>query len=151
MLLTNLLAFLSYILFTTATPANPKLLQAFLDCLKFNNATNYGLSVEDNGYLSLAPLNPQLTTNSTPYRICDQMFGLGFYASFDHGCHTYHDGDNLKDIETVTGDQLVEMGVVSRDIDVPEMNNIMENILSSLDAGVVDMEKVGEFIGKPSN
>ncbi|GMM46486.1 hypothetical protein DAPK24_030610 [Pichia kluyveri] len=150
MLLINLLTFFSYILFTNASPANPKLLQAFLDCLKFNNATNYGLSVENNGYLSLAPLNPQLPANSTPFRICDPMFGLGFYASFDNGYHTYHDGKNLKDIENFTGDQLVELGVVSRDVDVPEINNIMANILSSLDAGVVNMDNVGELLGKPS-
>ena len=151
MLLINLLTFLSYILFTTATPANPKLLQAFLDCLKFNNATNYGIAVENNGYLSLASINTDLPTTSTPFRICDKMFGLGFYASFDLDYHKFHDGENLKSIENFTGDQLVEMGVVSRDIDVSEMNNIMENILSSLDAGVVDMEKVGELFGKPSN
>ena len=142
MLLINLLTFLSYILFTTATPANSKLLQTFLDCLKFNNATNYGIAVENNGYLLLTPINPNTYTNRKPFVICGKMFDLGFHLRFSDHHHNFHNSKNLKDIETVTGDQLVEMGAVSRDIENPEMNHIMEDILSTSDSGVIKLNTV---------
>jgi hypothetical protein len=106
---------------TMAQLANPLVLQGFLDCLKLHNATDYGYYVRDGGYLTIAPMtlvNGTDVSDPTPYIICDSLFGLGFYARYDHGFHTYYDSSLLKDINSVTGEELVALGVITRESDL---------------------------------
>lgn len=102
----------------SADPANVTTVQAFLDCLKYHNATDYAYYVTPQGYLTLSSLsgvNADADIDKTAFRVCNQLFGLGFYASFDLGFRRYYDAGLLNSIEDVSGEDLVNEGMIMRE------------------------------------
>ena len=60
-------------------------------------------------------MNADADIDKTAYHICNQLFGLGFYLSFDLGFSRYYDSGLLNSIENVSGEDLVNEGVIMRE------------------------------------
>lgn len=70
------------------------------------------------GYLNLSSLsgvNADADIDKTAYRIYNQLFGFGFYASFNLRFRRYYDSGLLNNIENVSGEDLVNEGVIMRE------------------------------------
>lgn len=101
-----------------AEPANIDVVQHFLDCLQFHNATDYAYKVTTEGELTFAPLlntNFHADVDLKPFSVCNHIFGLGFYGSFDYGINAFDPSSDLKDIRGVNATDLIDEGLLARD------------------------------------
>lgn len=136
-----------------AVPANEKVVEEFLDCLHFHNATGYAYNVTSTGELIIAPLAETTEDNAidrAPWSICNRLFGLGFQCSLDFGVRTYNPDTVLLDLNDATASGLIESGLQARPLP-PMIADSFEQRMSNFKMMARDMgfpeDTINQFLG----
>jgi hypothetical protein len=134
MLFKHLLLFITLFSNTNAEPANKAAVEGFLECLNSYNASSiYAYAVSTQGYLILGPLQDIHSTDDVdlkPFSICNRMFGISFDCTFDFGARTFNPTYQLKNLNGVVAEDLINEGLLARERNDVVFNDDEETRLS---------------------